>query len=305
MAYSFTYDIEKVIPEHIRVEKPELVEFLDAYYHWLNEEGNPGYILNKLPDYRDIDLVAEEFIEYLQREIAVSIPENVRANKVKLYKNLVDFYLSRGSIPSYETLFKLVFDDTVELYFPRVDILKPSDGKWDDSNGVWLNDDGKLSSTKYLQDSRFYQAFSYVIKTGQTIDNWRDAVKKLLHPAGFAFFGQVVIFTEAVDDFSPQKTSAKMPLIQPGRAASDQFPFAVVSGSVRVPVDVGFLTLIIKLPIRAINAVGPTLFHLEQYKFLSPDPVDQYKQYSVADVLTGQKINTSISSDITITTAGP
>ena len=55
-----------------------------------------------------------------------------------------------------------------------------------DTDGEFINDDGKLSeSTMKIQDSLYYQDFSYVIKVGQSINAWRDAFKKTMHTAGF------------------------------------------------------------------------------------------------------------------------
>jgi hypothetical protein len=60
--------------------------------------------------------------------------------------------------------------------------------------GKFINADGKVSeSSKKIQDSLFYQEYSYVIKVGQSIDKYRDAVKKLLHPIGLALFGEVTV----------------------------------------------------------------------------------------------------------------
>ena len=42
-----------------------------------------------------------------------------------------------------------------------------------------------------IQDSKYYQDFSYVLKVGQSINDWRDAFKKTMHTAGFYFTGQV------------------------------------------------------------------------------------------------------------------
>ena len=62
------------------------------------------------------------------------------------------------------------------------------------SEGKYVSEDGHLSETTMkIQDSLFYQDFSYVIKVGRTIDEWRDAFKKTMHPAGFYFTGQVNI----------------------------------------------------------------------------------------------------------------
>ena len=63
-----------------------------------------------------------------------------------------------------------------------------------DTDGEFINERGKLSETTMrIQDSLYYQDFSYVIKVGQSIAQWRDAFKKTMHTAGFYFTGQVDI----------------------------------------------------------------------------------------------------------------
>ena len=49
-----------------------------------------------------------------------------------------------------------------------------------------------------VQDSLYYQDYSYVIKVGQSIARWRDAFKKTMHTAGFYFTGQVDIESRIV-----------------------------------------------------------------------------------------------------------
>ena len=44
-----------------------------------------------------------------------------------------------------------------------------------------------------IQDGKFYQTHSYVVKVGESINKWRGIVKDLLHPAGHIFFGEVAI----------------------------------------------------------------------------------------------------------------
>ena len=58
--------------------------------------------------------------------------------------------------------------------------------------GNWINDDGKLDY-KYLQDSYFYQDFSYVIKSGIAFVEYVDTVKSVIHPAGLQFFGEILL----------------------------------------------------------------------------------------------------------------
>jgi hypothetical protein len=63
-----------------------------------------------------------------------------------------------------------------------------------DTAGVFVNQDGWISEDAMrIQDSLYYQDFSYVIKVGRTINDWRDSFKKTMHTAGFYFTGQVNI----------------------------------------------------------------------------------------------------------------
>ena len=63
-----------------------------------------------------------------------------------------------------------------------------------DTDGKFINEDGHLSETTMkIQDSLYYQDFSYVIKVGRSINDWRDSFKKTMHTAGYYFTGQVDI----------------------------------------------------------------------------------------------------------------
>ena len=65
-----------------------------------------------------------------------------------------------------------------------------------DTDGVFLNEDGHVSeSTMRVQDSLYYQDFSYVIKVGRAIVDWRKAFKDTIHPTGFYVTGQVNVET--------------------------------------------------------------------------------------------------------------
>lgn len=67
-------------------------------------------------------------------------------------------------------------------------------------DGAFINDDGKIDF-KFIQDSFFYQDFSYVIKSGITFNSYKDTIKKIIHPAGLQPFGEILLFDEI--DVSP------------------------------------------------------------------------------------------------------
>lgn len=63
-----------------------------------------------------------------------------------------------------------------------------------DSDGEFVNEDGFVSETTMkIQDSLYYQDYSYVLKVGSSINVWRDAFKSTMHTAGFYYAGQVNI----------------------------------------------------------------------------------------------------------------
>jgi len=211
-----TSRVESLIPSGLRDKSAALIELLKSYYEYMNLSGNPSYEINSINNSRDIDLVDEKYLTLLQKEIAAAIPKNVQIDKVKLYKSLLQYYSVRGSVDSIRLFFKILFQDNVQVYYPREDMLIPSSGNWDEtaqrpnysgntltgySSGGYVDNKGFLSDTIKLQDSYFYQQFSYVIQTGNNTDTWKNEFNRLVHPAGFIFFGQIVIFIENVNAF--------------------------------------------------------------------------------------------------------
>lgn len=95
--------------------------------------------------------------------------------------------------------------DIVDVRFDD-SIIFPSNGGSDDGAFIQLEqgstvDYGKffksnlgfLSDKIYLQDSYFYQAYSYVIETDLSLSDYSELFKKLQHVAGEQFFNKLVI----------------------------------------------------------------------------------------------------------------
>ena len=65
-------------------------------------------------------------------------------------------------------------------------------------SGFFSDDLGKLStSSQKIQDSYFYQDFSYVIRSQIPVSDWREIIKNSTHPAGFLVFGEVILDSSA------------------------------------------------------------------------------------------------------------
>ena len=82
--------------------------------------------------------------------------------------------------------------------------------------GDFLTESGKISSdVMRIQDSFYYQDYSYVVKVGESIQSWRDSIRSTVHPAGWAVFGEVEVKSrvsariqaQTLDSFTPELAS--------------------------------------------------------------------------------------------------
>ena len=65
--------------------------------------------------------------------------------------------------------------------------ITPAVGTIATTTGEFLGERGKVSSdVMRVQDSFYYQDYSYVVKVGESINTWRNAIKRTVHPAGWA-----------------------------------------------------------------------------------------------------------------------
>ena len=122
--------IESQFPQFYLEEGENFVLFVKAYYEWLEFEGQAVNMARSIFDLRDIDNTLENFLEHFQQKYLYGIPFNTIINKRFLLKHILDVYRSKGSIQCYKLLFKLIYNQDIEIYLPGIDLLKPSDGTW-------------------------------------------------------------------------------------------------------------------------------------------------------------------------------
>lgn len=68
-----------------------------------------------------------------------------------------------------------------------------------EADGEYVGVRGLISeSSMLIQDNKKYQDYSYVVKVGRTINDWRTDFIKSIHPAGFYFEGEVDVNSFAV-----------------------------------------------------------------------------------------------------------
>lgn len=138
--------VENQFPQFYQEDGPNFILFVKAYYEWLEETGNVTKESRELFNYRDIDNTLESFLEHFQKKYLYGIPFNVIINKRYLLKHILDVYRSKSSIQCYKLLFRLIYDEDIEIYLPSRDMLRASDGKWIEPRYIEVSYSANLSS---------------------------------------------------------------------------------------------------------------------------------------------------------------
>lgn len=138
--------VNRQLPEFVRDEYPLFQSFLEAYYEFLeNEQANQkNDVVAKSKDLRfvsDVDASINAFENNFFNTYASLVPKDVQVTKEFLIKNILPLYLSKGSEKSFKFLFRLLFNDEVDLIFPKNNILRASDGKWTIDNIINIETD--------------------------------------------------------------------------------------------------------------------------------------------------------------------
>jgi len=122
--------VENQLPEFIRADHPTFVTLLKKYYEYMEQTGKTLRVGKDLYDYMDVDTTRADLIQYFKTKIIPNFPETSELSTEKLVKAARFFYSKKGSAESFKFLFRTLYGQEVEVYFPKEDILKASDGKW-------------------------------------------------------------------------------------------------------------------------------------------------------------------------------
>lgn len=122
--------VRNQFPDFYKEEGPLFLDFMEAYYGWMEENGNLTDGIKNLKSYRDIATTTDDYIDYFFKELLPSVPVNVQGDKKLMAKYISQFNRSRGTFASYRLLFRAIFNEDIEIYYPADSILKVSDGDW-------------------------------------------------------------------------------------------------------------------------------------------------------------------------------
>ena len=175
--------VREVLPEHFVTDYPNLVEFLESYYDYM-EKDDQGftYFISSLYQARDLNTTLLAQLNSIFTEIGLGTNvSDFKINPRLVAKLFADFYREKGSANSAKLFFRGFFDEEVEIVYPKRNIFVV--------NESLLGPD----SLRYIQDDKRYQIHSILIKSGIPISRWETLYKKFVHPSGWYLAGDIFI----------------------------------------------------------------------------------------------------------------
>ena len=185
------------VPEFIRSDYQTFVAFLEAYYEWLEQQGQTINVTKNIGGYFDIDTATKAsigdlsldiyiqelqknyvranssvdvFVQELQKNYISNIPSTVLVDRALLLKHVKDFYRAKGTEKATNFLLRILFGGdagNTSFYYPYNDVLKASDGKWFIEKSLKISDT-YIDSNPVTDNEIIKTAFKNTLITGNT-----------------------------------------------------------------------------------------------------------------------------------------
>lgn len=125
--------VQRQLPEFIREDYPVFVDFLRAYYEYLDIIDDRDII-----ELRDIDTTVDSFVDYFKGEIGFNVPTFDHIDMRLFLRKSKQAFVAKGTEESYKFLFRILFNKPVEITYPWDSVLKASDGKYQRDTSVFV-----------------------------------------------------------------------------------------------------------------------------------------------------------------------
>lgn len=113
-------------PEFVREDYPVFVEFVKAYYKWLDLQSY------KLEEVVDLDKTPEQFVKYFRSELdAYGLFTDIGEINHLYLQRIKQIYSAKGSEQALINILRLVYQADTIVRYPSEQILRASDGRWD------------------------------------------------------------------------------------------------------------------------------------------------------------------------------
>lgn len=140
--------------------------FLQAYYEWMEQEGNALQRAKNLPLYHDIDTTTNEFLQYFVNDFLPYFPNNTLLDQKEAVKIARQLYQTKGTPASYKFLFKILYNSDFDIFYTKDAVLRASSGIWYVAKSLKL-----ATGDKRFLNIQNYRLFGETSKSIATVEN--------------------------------------------------------------------------------------------------------------------------------------
>jgi hypothetical protein len=165
---SLSHLIANQLPDFVRTEYPVFITFLEKYYEFLDEENQVNNFLLNYEKNFDINRTLDTFIPKFKNQYAQNFPLGAQIDDRRLIKFIKQFYEAKGSEKAIELLFRILYNERTEIFYPSEQILRASDGIWIEDVTLKLAVDSSITANPFDLSSKtvritYYENISSVI----------------------------------------------------------------------------------------------------------------------------------------------
>jgi hypothetical protein len=139
MANTLSLLVRQQLPEYVRNDYDAFVTFVEAYYEWMDRSNNAIQVAKSIPDYINLDSTLNAFIDYFVKQFLPLFPADRLTNPEFLIQHAKEFYHAKGTEKAVALLFRLLYNQSIETFYPKTSVLRASDGKWSQASSLRLH----------------------------------------------------------------------------------------------------------------------------------------------------------------------
>lgn len=190
--------VQEVLPEYFQTSYPNLIQFLEGYYEFLDADTNFGGAIAELRTVRDLQDSTLARLDFAFDELALGISQSQFTFPREALRNFGNFFRVKGSLYSADGFFRAFFNEDIEVIYPKDSILK-----------VGVDPIGPEQAF-VLTDGRLYQILSILIKSPVALSTWEQLYRKFVHPTGFYLGAQTVLEGQGTVTISTASSDADL-----------------------------------------------------------------------------------------------
>ncbi len=128
---------KSIIPSYLKDQNPNLLAFINYYYDWMSQNGYSLDLIENMVEYRNVQETTTQFMNLVLNELIDFIPATSSVNRALIAVKLKDFYKAKGTLPSYDFLMNILFNDHVQIEWSADKVFRPSSAIY--TNNAYLS----------------------------------------------------------------------------------------------------------------------------------------------------------------------